>query len=390
MFHERVARLQQELKARGTQCAAFLPGPNLHYLTGLEFHLMERPTVGFFPAEGRPVFAIPGLESAKFEGDTTVDYDVDLFTYSDEDGPDEAFRAAMADLPEIAELAVEFLRMRVTELRLVQRHAPNAVLQNADPIMDALRLYKDTAEIEKMQKAIDITEQALRDVVENVKLGDTESEIAGRLRIKLIEYGGGALPFEPIVLIGPRAALPHGAPGERPLRAGDVLLIDYGTSYESYISDVTRTFVAGMPLTGKYKAVYEAVEAANKAGREAAGPGVPCQDVDRAARKAIEDAGFGEYFIHRTGHGIGIDAHERPYILEGNEAVLEPGMTFTVEPGIYIPGEIGVRIEDDMLITENGARSLTKYERGQTVVAPLDQSGSMDDLSGRSPRVCEG
>ncbi|HOA24280.1 MAG: Xaa-Pro peptidase family protein [Aggregatilineales bacterium] len=379
MFHERVTRLQAELQARGVQAAALMPGPNLRYLTGLDFHLMERPTVGFFPAEGAPVFAVPGLEQAKFDAGSPLDYEVEVFTYSDEEGPAEAFRRAMDALPELHELAVEHLRMRVAELRLVQRHAPNAVLHNADPIMDALRVRKDANEIELMRQAIAITEKALAEVIAGVRLFDTERAIAGRLRTALIEHGGEALPFEPIVLAGPRAALPHGVPSDRPVRMGDVLLIDFGTSYGGYISDITRTFVVGLPLEGRNRDVYEAVKAANQAGREAARPGATAQDVDRAARKVIEEAGFGEYFIHRTGHGIGLDAHEGPYIVEGNDVVLEPGMTFTVEPGIYIPGEIGVRIEDDVLITPDGAESLTTFDRELIRLDPRE----------RPPFVCE-
>ena len=230
-----------------------------------------------------------------------------------------------------------------------------------------------------MRQAIAITEKALAEVIAGVRLFDTERAIAGRLRTALIEHGGEALPFEPIVLAGPRAALPHGVPSDRPVRMGDVLLIDFGTSYGGYISDITRTFVVGLPLEGRNRDVYEAVKAANQAGREAARPGATAQDVDRAARKVIEEAGFGEYFIHRTGHGIGLDAHEGPYIVEGNDVVLEPGMTFTVEPGIYIPGEIGVRIEDDVLITPDGAESLTTFDRELIRLDPRE----------RPPFVCE-
>jgi Xaa-Pro aminopeptidase len=153
---------------------------------------------------------------------------------------------------------------------------------------------------------------------------------------------------------------------------GEVLLIDFGTRYNGYVSDITRTFVVGKPLEGKKLAGYEAVKAGNAAGRAIAGPGVTGQDVDRATRKVIVDAGFGEYFIHRTGHGIGLDGHERPYIVEGNDKPLEVGMTFTIEPGIYIPGEIGVRIEDNVVITEDGCESLTTYGREMLVIGAGD------------------
>ncbi|MGF1507494.1 MAG: M24 family metallopeptidase [Anaerolineae bacterium] len=170
------------------------------------------------------------------------------------------------------------------------------------------------------------------------------------------------MPFSPIVLFGERTPLPHGMPSNRTLQHSDPILIDFGTSVNGYMSDITRCFFFGEP-DAKAREVYEVVLAANTAGREAAGPGVPAQDVDRAARQVIEEAGYGEYFIHRTGHGLGIDAHEEPYIVEGNSQHLEPGMCFTVEPGIYIPGEIGIRIEDDLIITGEGAESLSTFPR---------------------------
>jgi Xaa-Pro dipeptidase len=365
MYQHRLERLQREMQTREVHCVALIPGANLYYMTGLEFHLMERPLVCFIPAQGMPVFAVPSLELPKFEARP---FDLTLFPYSDEQGPAEAFREAISALPETHNIAVEFLAMRVLELRLVQRHLHSAVLEDAHPIMDRLRLYKDAAEVALMREAIAITEQALQTLVETARPGMTERQLASRLTLALIEAGGGAVPFDPIVLGGPRAALPHGGPTDRPVQAGEVLLVDFGTRRGGYVSDITRTFAMGRPLEGKQLAIYEAVQAANAAGRAAARPGVACQDVDRAARQVIVDAGFGEYFIHRTGHGIGLDGHERPYIVEGNETILEEGMTFTVEPGIYIPGEIGVRIEDDVLITPTGCESLTGFARDLLVI----------------------
>ena len=367
VLRRRLERLQAELRGRDIQCLALIPGANLRYMTGLAFHLMERPSIGFFPAEGLPAFVLPRLEAPRFEA--AAPYEAQVFAWADEEGPEKALRDAMMALPEVHTLAVEFLRMRVLEFKLVQRHVPNALVVDAAPVMDALRLFKDEAEVALMREAIRITEQALRAVVEEVRPGMTERTVANRLAIALLEAGGGPVPFEPIVLSGPNAAQPHGVPGDRELRAGEVLLIDFGTSRSGYVSDITRTFQIAEPPSPRTQEIYEVVRAANEAGRAAAGPGVPCQEVDRAARRVIEEAGFGEYFVHRTGHGIGLDAHERPYIVEGDETPLEPGMTFTVEPGIYIPGEIGVRIEDDMLITPQGAESLTTFPRDLIVVS---------------------
>jgi Xaa-Pro dipeptidase len=228
---------------------------------------------------------------------------------------------------------------------------------DANPVMDVLRQFKTADEIAQMRAAVKVSEKALGEVLAEVRPGMTEREVATMLSRAQSQAGGEEIPFLPIVLAGGRAALPHGGPTDRVIQSGEVLLLDFGTRQGGYVSDITRTF-----------AVYEAVRAANEAGRQAARPGVTCQEVDRAARKVIEEAGFGEYFIHRTGHGIGLDGHERPYIVEGNEVVLEPGMTFTVEPGIYIAGEIGVRIEDDVVITEDGCESLSTFDRKLQVI----------------------
>ena len=366
MSEDRIARLQAELKKRQVDCLALVPGFNLHYMTGLEFHLMERATILFIPAEGAPVFALPTLEMAKVEGASHLG--AQAFAYPDGSDPHAALTGAVRALPEVHTLAVEYLRMRVHELRLIQSHLPNAQLSDAGPLMDTLRLCKSADEVAAMRQAIAITEDALRVVVERVRPGMTETQVANMLSIAMLEGGGGALPFEPIVLAGPRGALPHGIQGQTAIKPSDMLLLDYGTSYGGYISDITRVLFVGEPPSGKFAAVYETVKAANAAGRAAAKPGVPCQEVDRAARKVIEDAGYGKYFIHRVGHGIGLEGHEGPYMVEGNELPLEVGMTFTVEPGIYIPGEIGVRIEDDMLVTPDGAESLTTFNRDVLVV----------------------
>lgn len=367
MYTNRLERLIEVLNTHQLDCLALVPGANFAYMTGLDLHLMERPTVAFLPVGSPPVFVIPSLEKPRFDQKPPFS-DLQLFTYTDQEGPLEAFKDAFTALPEMHTLGVEYLAMRVAELELIQRHVPNAMIQDGNPVMDKLRVIKDGDEIARMRRAIEISEQALARVIDAVRPGMTEREVANRLILALMEAGGENVPFAPIVLAGPRAALPHGGPTDARLKAGEVLLVDFGTRSGGYVSDITRTFALGKPLTAMHEAVYEAVLAANAAGVAAAGPGVSCQDVDRAARKVIEEAGFGEFFIHRTGHGIGVDGHERPYIVEGNEQILEPGMTFTVEPGIYIPGEVGVRIEDDVVITEDGAESLTTFPRVITVV----------------------
>jgi len=186
--------------------------------------------------------------------------------------------------------------------------------------------------------------------------------------VQLLKHGSEPeMPFAPIVSAGPNSANPHASPTERELQKGDLLVVDWGAAYDGYISDLTRTFAVG-EVDAEYEKIHKIVQEANAAGRAAGKPGVPCAYVDKAARDVIEKAGYGVYFTHRTGHGIGMEGHEEPYMRSDNMQLLEPGMAFTVEPGIYLPGRNGVRIEDNAVITENGADVLSDMPREIRVV----------------------
>jgi Xaa-Pro dipeptidase len=196
----------------------------------------------------------------------------------------------------------------------------------------------------------------------------TEKELAAELMTQLLKHGSEPeLPFAPIISGGPNSANPHASPSERRLQAGDLLVVDWGATYDGYISDLTRTFAVG-EVDEEYKKIHQIVQDANAAGRAAGKPGAPCAAVDKAARDVIEQAGYGVYFTHRTGHGIGMEGHEEPYMRGDNMQLLEPGMAFTVEPGIYLPGRNGVRIEDNVVITETGADVLSDMAREIRVV----------------------
>ncbi|NBD36125.1 MAG: M24 family metallopeptidase, partial [Chloroflexi bacterium] len=175
------------------------------------------------------------------------------------------------------------------------------------------------------------------------------------------------LAFEPIVAGGPNGGLPHAVPGDRPFKAGDWIVVDWGALVDGYASDITRMVVLGEPR-GKMREIHEIVLRANEAGRAAVEPGVEAQAIDAAARAVIQEAGYGPHFMHRTGHGIGLEAHESPYIVAGNDRSMAPGMTFTVEPGIYLPELGGVRIEDDVVVTLQGAETLTTLPRAPFIV----------------------
>ncbi len=367
MLQARLNKLQTALKAGGIKVAVALPGANLRYLTNIHFHPSERPLLLFFPAEGQPVAVIPVLEHAKLSA--AMPYDIECFPWDDATGPAAAFRSALAALgmAEDAVLGVEPLGMRFQEIRMIEEAAPGITFTSAAAAFAAVRRCKDAEALALLRKAIAISQAALAKTLKAVKPGMTERSIGKMLELEII-IAGGDVSFI-LVQGGEGAAQPHGDMSDRVVKAGDCLLIDYGAAVGGYSADITRTFVmGGVAPTPDLHKIYTLVQAANAAGRAACGPGVASQDVDRAARKVIVDGGYGEYFFHRTGHGLGLEVHEEPYINEGNTTPLAVGDVFTVEPGIYVPGLGGVRIEDDLVITEDGAESLTTYSREWTTV----------------------
>ncbi|HSL45572.1 MAG TPA: M24 family metallopeptidase, partial [Anaerolineales bacterium] len=241
--------------------------------------------------------------------------------------------------------------------------APEADYPDASNVLAGLRLKKDQAEIEAMRRAVKIAQNALEATIPLIKIGMTEKELSAELVVQLLRQGSEPeLPFAPIISGGPNAANPHASPSDRTLQAGDLLVVDWGATHDGYISDLTRTFTVG-EVDEEYNQIHQIVQEANSAGRAAAMPGVPCANVDKAAREVIEKSGYGVYFTHRTGHGIGMEGHEEPYMRGDNMQLLEPGMAFTVEPGIYLPGRNGVRIEDNVVITQTGADVLSDMPR---------------------------
>jgi Xaa-Pro dipeptidase len=223
-------------------------------------------------------------------------------------------------------------------------------------------MRKDEQEVAQMRRAIAITEAALWTIMHQVEAGMTEREVATALELEFLRAGADSISFAPIVAAGPHSASPHATPGDRPIKPCEPIVVDCGAAVSGYSADITRTFSIG-ELGQELAHVYDVVRAANRAGRMAVKPGVPAEEVDEAARAVIDKAGYGEYFIHRTGHGLGLEVHEPPYIIAGNGQLLEPGMTFTVEPGIYLTERGGVRIEDDVLVTPDGGESLTAFRR---------------------------
>lgn len=363
----RLEKLTASLRTSNLDAVILNPGPTLKYLSGLNFHLMERPVVLFIAPGKDPALVLPELELPKVD---LFPYKVQAFAYGENPSEwDDAFRKAAQALGlDGKRIGVEPRQLRLMEFRHVRAGAPEADYPDASEVFANLRLRKDKAEVDAMRKAVKIAQDALEAAIPHIKIGTTEKEIAGELVVQLLRHGSESdLPFAPIVSAGPNAANPHASPTDRKIQAGDLLVVDWGAAHGGYISDLTRTFAVG-EVDEEYKKIHKIVQEANAAGRAAAKPGVPCANVDIAAREVIEKSGYGKYFTHRTGHGIGMEGHEAPYVRGDNMQLLEPGMAFTVEPGIYLPGRNGVRIEDNLVITETGAESLSDMPREIRVV----------------------
>ena len=363
----RMEKLFAELKRAGLDAVAINPGPTLTYLSGLRFHLMERPVVMFFAPGRNPVIVLPELELQKVKH---LPWQVDAFSYGENPTEwDDSFINAIASMGlDGKNIGVEPRAMRLLEFRYVKASAPEADFPDASAALGRLRVCKDADEVARMRRAVHIAQDALEATLSFIKIGLTEKEVANELVTQLLRQGSEPeMPFSPIVSSGPNSANPHASPTDRKLQAGDLLVVDWGAAFEGYISDLTRTFAVG-EVDREFHKIHRIVQDANAAGRAAGKPGVPCAEVDKAARKVIVDAGYGEFFTHRTGHGIGMEGHEDPYMRGDNIQLLEPGMAYTVEPGIYLPVRNGVRIEDNMVVTETGVESLSDMPREIRVV----------------------
>lgn len=349
----RIERLQARLAGRGVDVALLSVGADLPYFTGYEAMPSERLTVLVVPALSEPVLFVPELEAPRVEPRW-----YEMRPWGETEEPVELAASMLANPSTVA---VGDHMWSVFLTRFIKEW-PHASWIPASEMTSELRVRKDADEIELLRQAAHAVDRVMARVPDEIVFkGHSESDVARRLAQLTVDEGHDSAEFT-IVASGPNGASPHHHPGARVIEEGDLVVCDYGGRWEGYYSDSTRTFVVGGP-TDEQEAVHAAVEAANQAGRRAVAPGVACQDIDRAARAVIDDAGYGEYFIHRTGHGIGLEVHEHPYMVEGNDRPLEPGMTFSVEPGVYLPGRFGVRVEDIVVCTDEGIESLNRSDR---------------------------
>ena len=259
-------------------------------------------------------------------------------------------------------LAVEKSHMTMERIEALEERLSNLQVSRIDEKINDLRVIKSEAELVNMRKAAELADYAIEVGCKEIAEGKTEIEILNAIELAVKEKGAAQMSFDTMVLSGPKTASPHGTPGDRKIQKGDFVLFDLGVVYNGYCSDITRTVAFGEPSPDK-REIYETVRKAEEAAVAAVKPGVTAMALDKTARDIITEAGYGDYFTHRLGHGLGISVHEFPSITGVNDMKLETGMVFTIEPGIYHPDITGVRIEDDVVVTENGVEVLTKVPK---------------------------
>jgi Xaa-Pro dipeptidase len=355
-YLQRQENARRYMRDAGIDAIFVTGGTSLQYFTGAQWGLSERMFALVLSAKGEPAWVAPAFEKGRAL--EQIKFGNDLRTWQEDESPYQLVASILKDRGMVSgKLGIEET-VRFVFSDGIAKAAPALMLTSADPVTARCRRVKSAHEIELIRLANQITLKAFEIALKSLKEGLTHNELAGKIAAAHQQLGarGGAL-----VLFAAYSALPHGTVTPQRLQEGDIVLVDGGCSVENYSSDITRTTVFGKP-TDKQLKVFDIVKRAQGAALKTARPGVACEDVDAAARKVIVDAGYGpdyKYFTHRVGHGIGMDGHEWTYLVGGNKTKIEAGMTFSDEPGIYIPGEFGVRCEDIMVVTEDGSELLT-------------------------------
>ena len=360
---ERITRLQQLMVQAEVDLIAIGPTANMHYLLGFAPLADERPTF-LLVSQDAVQLVIPGVNADQVEAHTGRK----VMRWADATGPQHTVANALDEMgakPDGVLLADN--GMRADALLLMQEIARPAQSLAASELIADLRMQKSAEEIEALVQAAGLADQAILAGAAACKPGVTEREVAREIERSFRSQGAETVDFM-LVASGPNGAFPHHENGDRRLQVGDTIILDIGATLNGYKSDITRVVQLGPP-SDEVRQVYDIVREANQRGREAAVAGATARDVDRATRDVVERAGYGEYFFHRTGHGLGLEIHEPPWITSESDTVLKPGMVFSVEPGIYLNGKFGIRIEDIVAITDGPCHRLTGLDHDLIVKA---------------------
>ncbi len=351
--NERITLLQAQMAKSGMGLTAIAPTANMRYLLGFVPMADERPCALLLTPDATRM-VVPQLNADQVEANTNMA----ALRWTDAEGPRRAFTQALAELKvKPGGVLVADDTMRADALLLLQELVSPGKSLPSFELMSGLRIRKSEVEIEALARAAAMADRALMAGAEACRPGVAEREVAEKISASFRSQGADAVSFT-AVGSGPNGAFPHHQFGDRRLEQGDMVILDIGATLDGYHSDVTRVVHLGKP-TAQERAIYEVVLEANRRGREAVKAGARARDVDRAARQFIEQAGYGPQFLHRTGHGLGLEVHEPPWITGESETELEPGMVFSVEPGIYLQGKFGVRLEDIVVVTDGASRNLT-------------------------------
>jgi Xaa-Pro aminopeptidase len=352
---ERLQEIQAAISTAGFEAIVLVDPTNIAYVSGFRTTPFERLLALLVPASGPLRLVVPSLERDAAHSATEG---AELYVWRDEEGPSSAIRSALNGITGC--VGIEKRHLTVERLELLEGLDGGHTLSGCDELLLELRIRKRPEEIEQIQRACAMVDTAIQELsAAALRAGRSEVDVASETGRIFRRLGGDPGQFHPIILTGPNSALPHGHPSSRKLSSGDLVIVDIGVASGGYYADITRTFVVAVAPDREQRRLFDVVRAAHAAGIEAARPGSVACDVDRAARRVIDDAGLGHHFVHRTGHGLGLDIHEPPYLTNTSTQTLEDGMVVTVEPGVYIEGYGGVRIEDDVLIGANGPEVLT-------------------------------
>jgi len=359
---DRLHRAREEASSRDLDAIVVSPSPDLVYLTGYDPMVLPRPTLLVLRSGRDPILLVPELERA-LAAASPVGERIEIVTWRDGSDPYEAAASLLAGASRIAIAD----RLWASYLLGLQRTVADATFTTASPILGRLRAVKDAHELDALRRAGLAADETFRQILGIGFRGRTEEDVAQHLADLLVANGHARAAFT-IVASGPNAASPHHEPSGRTIHPGDAVVLDFGGELAGYFSDTSRTVVVDHPPEG-FEEAFGVVLEAQGAAAEAVRPGLEAEVVDRTARSIVEAAGLGDRFIHRTGHGIGLEIHEPPYIVEGDRTVLEPGMTFSIEPGVYLEGRFGIRIEDIVAVTADGVERLNRSSRNLQVVA---------------------
>lgn len=362
VYKERLSAVEDFIFSQNADMAFLTPSPTFQYLTGIEYEMRERLVSLIIQPKTDPLLVVPSFELSEISQRTWID---DFLSWSEEEDP--------------YSLISERLNMKRNETHIILDASTSLGIfwkikkalggftstSSITPHIDQMRLRKSKDEIQLMKKAGRVIEKAVMKALKNAEKGMTERQLKQVVANEIIERG--AEPTFAAVQFGENSALPHAEPSNRELQEKDVVLLDCGCAIDGYNTDMTRVGVVGEP-TEKQREVYDVAVNAQKAALDRIGPGLSCGSADGIARSAIESKGYGEYFTHRLGHGIGLQVHEPPYLVRGNPLELAPGMTHSVEPGVYLPGEFGIRMEDLVCITDDGVELLTFAPRDFVII----------------------